>query len=279
MKRIILSTLVASSLLMAANEAEIKQEISDVEAQIKALNANLKKLKSTLPKKVAKKDSAQSEFVTHTELGYISTSGNTNTDTFNLDTKVKKNWGPHVFTFSLLKQYGTENEIETKNKLLTELEYDYDFTDRLSFGYLVGYKDDKFSGYDYQFYTGPGVKYKAVKTDKHLLSLEGNILYAIDAIEDTALKNGNTKSYASYRTKVVYDWQILDNLKFNQELSYRSEFSNTKNYFIYSKTLLSSKISDIFSAGISQQIDYMNQPADGKTGTDRTFTFNLIADY
>lgn len=279
MKKIILSTLIASSLLIATDEAEIKQEISAVEAQIKALNENLNKLKSQLPKKVVKKEKTDSEFVTHTEFGYIATSGNTDTDTFNLDAKVKKNWGPHVFTLSVLKQYGTENEIETKNKLLTELEYDYDFTDRLSFGYLVGYKDDKFSGYDYQFYTGPGVKYKAVKTDKHLLSLEGNILYAIDAIEGTALKNGDTKAYGSYRTKVVYDWQILDNLKFNQELSYRSEFSDTSNYFIYSKTLLSSKISDIFSAGISQQIDYMNKPAVGKTGTDKTFTFNLIADY
>ena len=286
MKKIMLAFFISSSLIMAMDESQLKQEISDVEAQIKSLKSNLKNLKSDLAKKVAKRK--DSELMTRTEFGYITTSGNTNTETFNIDAKIKKNWGKHIVELSLLMQYGTENNIENKNKFLSELEYDYDITDRLSFGYLVGYKDDRFSGYEYQLYTGPGVKYKAIKTDKQNLSLEGNMLYSIDSIEDTfkdvagdvvSQNDGVTNSYGSYRLKTKYSLQIFDNLKLNQELSYRSEFSDTSNYFIYSKTALSSKISDIFSAGISQQIDYANQVADGKTGTDRTFTLNLIADY
>ena len=295
MKKIILVFLITATLIMAADELKIRQEISDVEAQIKALKNNLKNLKSQLPiKSLVKKDS---EFMTHTELGYITTSGNTNTETFNIDAKVKKNWGRHDLELSFLMQYGAENNLENKNKFLSELEYDYALTDRLSISYLVGYKDDKFSGYEYQFYTGPGAKYKAIKTDAHKLSLEGSVLYSMDNIEDTykditgndvsypnidgaiSQNDGETNSYGAYRVKAEYSWQILDNLKFNQEISYRSEFSDAENYFIYSKTALSTKISDIFSAGISQQIDYMNLPADGKTATDRTFTFNLIADY
>ncbi|QOY54720.1 DUF481 domain-containing protein [Candidatus Sulfurimonas marisnigri] len=290
MKKIILSTLAISSLAMAMDEAQIKLDITDTKAKIKELNANLKQLKAQLPKK-------DSEFMTHTELGYITTSGNTNTETFNLDAKVKKNWGSHVVTLSALMQYGTESEIENKNRVVVELEYDYDITDRLSFGYLVGYKDDKFSGFDYQLYTGPGAKYKAIKTATQKLSLEGNILYALDSIQDTykdGLGNvvsypfpagsinqndGVNNSYASYRAKAIYNWQALENLKFNQELSYRSEFSDSQNYFAYSKTSFSSKVSDIFSAGVSLQADYVNKPAVGKTSTDRTITFNLIADY
>jgi len=50
-------------------------------------------------------------------------------------------------------------------------------------------------------------------------------------------------------------------------------------YFAFSKTALSTKFSDIFSAGISYKVDYSNSPATGKEYTDRTFTANLIIDY
>lgn len=266
--------------------------MSDVKAQIKALNDNLKKLHEQLPKKEEK-----NPFVTHTELGYIATSGNTNTTTLNLDAEVKKNWRKHSLELSLLMQYGTENDIENKNRLLAELMYGYDYTKRLTFDYLVGYKEDKFSGYEYQFYTGPGAKYKAIKNKNHTLSLEGNVLYAMDVIEDTyhdgagnpvvypypagsvSNNDGDTDGYASYRAKVVYNWQVFKNLKFAETLSYRSKFSDADNYFVYSKTALSSKLSDMFSAGLGYQVDYINRPADGKTSTDKTLTFNLIVDY
>jgi putative salt-induced outer membrane protein len=285
--------MLTSSLIMAAERTQIINEMADVKADIKALNDRLKELHSQLPKEQEEEQS----FITHTELGYISTSGNTNTETFNIDAKVKKNWTKHALELSLLMQYGSENDIENKNRFLLELGYDYKFTKRFAFNYLTGYKEDKFSGYNYQFYTGPGAKYKAIKTDNHNLSLEGNILYSVDSIEDTyhdgsgnpvvypypagsvSNNDGVNDNYISYRAKTVYSWQVFNNLKFNQELSYRSEFSDAENYFVYSKTALSSKLSDIFSAGIGYQVDYMNKAAVGKTSTDKTLTFNLIVDY
>jgi len=239
------------------------------------------------------------KFITHAELGYIETQGNTVTQGFNLDTNVKKGWGKHIFKWSLDGQYASDKNKETKNKFITELEYNYEFTDRLSFSYLVGYKQDKFSGFTYQFYTGPGAKYTAIKTASHSLNIEGNILYSQDDIEDTKyaadgsvieypnpdgkttanIVSGEINDYASFRAKAVYNWQIAKNLKFNQELSYRMDLEGSDTYFIFSKTAFSSKISDMFSAGISYKVDYSNLPANGKEYTDRTFSANLIIDY
>ena len=243
-----------------------------------------------------KKDDA---FVTHTELGYIETQGNTRTQTFNLDADVKKGWGKHIYQLTFDGQYASDRSIETKNRYTVELNYDYEFTDRFAFNYLLGFKKDRFSGFDYQAYTGPGAKYKAIKTDNHNLSLDANILYAQDDIEDTnydaggaviaypnaaqtptaSTLNGPVNNYASYRAKAVYAWKVFENLKFNQTLSYRSEFNDSDNYFVVSKTALSNKISDIFSAGLSYKVDYMNLAATDKEYTDRTFTANLIIDY
>jgi len=236
------------------------------------------------------------KLVTHTELGYIQTQGNTETTAFNLDASVKKGWGRNIFELHFDGQYAEDNKIETKNKYLIELEYDYEITDRFAFDYLVGYKTDKFSSFDYQFYTGPGAKYKAIVSQKHNLSVEGNVLYAQDKVSDVNYDasgdvisypastpvartvDSETDDYAAFRAKAVYSWKMLENLNFDQELSYRGSFEDTNKYFIFSKTAFKSKLSDIFSAGLSYKVDYVNEPG-VKEKTDTTLTANLIIDY
>ena len=298
MKKTVLTSLIASSLLLAAQpervktQEEIKAEIRKLQAQLSSLQTQMK----TFEVVVAPKE----EFKTHTELGYIGTTGNTDTTTFNLESKLTRNWGKHEGALTFDGQYADDKGVESKNKFFVELEYDYAFTDRFAFNYLVGYKRDKFSAFDYQAYTGPGAKYKVIVSPKHNLSLEGNILYSVDeytqtnyadAAKTTVIAYPNAANrpvlatdpsfsddYAAYRAKGVYIWQVFQNLKFDQEVSYRGSFENVNKYFIYSKSALTSKISDIFSAGISYKVDYVNEAGDNKN-TDTTLTANLIVDY
>lgn len=295
MKKIVLSIAVASSLLMssdvAQDQVQLKKDIAQSKADAKALAAKIKKLEAQLP--------PNEKLVTHTELGFIQTQGNTQTETFSLDLNAKKGWGKHLIKFSFDAQYALDNANETKNKYATELEYAYSLSKRLSATYLVGFKKDKFSGYDYQAYTGPGIKYLVLKTQQHNLTLDGSILYSQDDLEDTnydATGNainypnpdniatastvyGPVENYGSYRAKGVYTWQMLDNLKFDQDLSYRARFSDSTIYFVTSKTAFSSKINSTLSAGISYKVDYVNSPPSDKETADRTFTANLIIDY
>lgn len=215
------------------------------------------------------------ELITHTELGYIETDGNTDTQTFNIDSKAEKSINNHMFTLSLDAQYATNDGNETKNKYVAEANYDYSFTKRLSFGYLLGYKDDKFSGFDYQLYTGPTLKYVAIKSETQKLKVGANVLYTEDKYEN--LNEAN--EYAAYGLSLVYGWEISKTLKFAQDLGYRAEIDDGENYFAFSKTGFTSKVSDIFSAGVSYKIDYINLPALGKEYADKTLTANLIIDY
>lgn len=286
MKKILLSLLCSTLLLVEVNAQTTQEEIDATKAQIEALQASLLKLESTLPQNIqaeAEKELAlkvkEDELITHAEFGFISTSGNTDTTSYNLDLEMKKGWNKHKFIFSFDGQYADDNDVQTKNKFLGELEYDYEFTDRFAFDYLIGYKQDKFSGYTYQAYTGPGAKYKLIKEEKHDLSLEGNILYSQDELEDTLLYAKTTRDYTSLRAKATYQWQILDNLSFEQELSYRMEVEKNQNYFVFSKTALISKISDVFSLGLNYKVDYVNTPPSGIEHSDKTFGASLIIDY
>lgn len=264
MKKIILSTLLASSLVMAAEVYTNDDEL-----------------------------------VTHTEFGYVNTQGNTNTTALGLDAKINKSFDKHVFEIIFDGQYATDTGTETKNKYFTELTYDYEITEKFSFGYLVGYKKDLFSDYDFQFYTGPGGKYKLMKTHEDELKIEGNLLYSKDKFSDTdydalghviaypnaknivvaRTASGRTKNYAAYRAKAIYTRKILENLKFSQELSYRSEVWEATNFFIFSKTSIVNKISNMFSAGINYKVDYVNLAGAGKDQTDRTLSANVIVDF
>ncbi len=263
MNKIVLSSLLASTLFVAAHAEDVK----------------------VTPLK------------THAEFGYIETNGNTKTKTFNLEANAKKAWNKHEGKIKFDGQYADDGGDETKNKYLIELNYNYSFTDRFAFDYLVGYKSDKFSGYDYQFYTGPGAQYKAIVTDQHKLTLSGNILYSQDQKMDihrdasgaivpypyntpyVTTESGKKDDYAAYRLKGEYAYKITKTLKFTQDLSIRGDLEKSENYFVFSKTALSSKISDIFSAGVSYKVDYANRPPVDKKKTDTTFTFNLIADF
>lgn len=238
MKKIILSSLVAGTLALSALQADNKLH-------------------------------------THAEFGYFSTSGNTDVTAYNFDLNTKKAWDKHHLNFLFNAQYTDENSKKTSDRFLGELQYDYDVSEKIAFSYLIGYENDKFSGFNYQFYTGPGAKYKAIEEAKHKLLLEGNILYSKDEYETPKVTN----DYTSVRAKGLYEWQILDNLKFNQDLSYRVDAEEMDNYFVSSRTAFTSKLTDVFSFGISYQIDYVNMPPVGAERSDKILTANLIVDY
>jgi len=234
-------------------QKELKKEIEDIESKIPPENI----------------------FKTHFELGYVDTNGNTNTRTFNTDLKIQKRFlDKHLLVYTFDGQYSKEDETVGKNKFLTELTYNYEMQKFWKFTYLVGYKRDKFSAFDYQFYTGPGIKYKVFKTKKQKLSIEGSVLYSVDE----RYVDEKSTQYASGRVKGIYSYKIIDNLIFSEEASYRTDLSSTQNYFIYSVTKLTSKVYKYFSINMSYKADYVNE-ANEKENLDTTFSINAVVDF
>ena len=232
-------------------------------------------LATTLTVAVNAEDSA---YVSHAELGYVNTSGNTDTETFGFDGNIKKSWGKHGATLKADAAYGKAGDATTKKKAFAELSYDYALTERLAFNYVLGYKYDAFSGFDYQAYTGPGLKYKAIVEKMQTLDLTASILYSID--NNNAIGSSDSDSYSSYRLEADYMYAFSKDVKFTQNLSYRASFEESDKYFVFSKTALTTKLSDILSAGVSYKLDYMNEANFlGKEYSDKTFLISLIFDY
>ena len=211
---------------------------------------------------------------THTELSYSDTSGNTDTRAFAFEFTGEKALDRHHFALGASALYSKDNGVSSKNRWYVDFNYDYDLTEKWDLNYFIGYGQDKFSGFDYQFNTGPGVRYKWIQTDQHDLKVGGNILYSSDKVEFKG-----TNNYISWALGEEYAWQIVENLKFIQNLTFKSQFDDFDNYFVYSKTALESKITEMFAFGASYKVNYAHAPAPTKKSTDRTFLVSLIIDY
>ena len=217
---------------------------------------------------------AQSEIVSHAELGYVGTSGNTQTQTFSFDGNAEKKVDKHAFILKAEAAY-TENGNEvSKRKFQTELGYDYRVTEKFAFSYIAGYKRDTFTGYKYETYTGPGAKYFAIEEESQSLTLSVNAFYYREMPLVSSLEE-----YSLVKTQGDYSLKITPTLKFIQELSYSMSFENMDNYFVDTKTAFTSKISDILSAGISYKLNYVNLVPAGIHHEDTTLAFNMIIDY
>jgi len=261
---------------VALDQVKLQADIASTQAKMDTLKGEMDKLKGQLP--------PNEKLMTTTRLGYLKTGGNTKTETFAVDARAKKAWGNHNFSAFIDAQYvkdelRDEHEQEVTNKYVIEAEYGYLMTENLSFTYLLGFKQDKFSVYNYQAYTGPGLKYAVLKSTKQALDVEANILYSKDELRSEYQHPSFNDTYSSYRAKAVYGLQLLENLKFDQELSYRSSFEDDEIYFVFSNSALSSKISDMFSAGISYKIDYTNTVAPGMDRQETTLAAFLSIDY
>jgi len=254
-------------------ELEAATLIADeAKAEIAAAKAKLKDAQKRIEKVQQQSDEAR--YKTKTALSYSNTKGNTDTTRFGLDFHGERKRKKNTITLDVTALQSSSNGVEDNNKWNALAQYDRDLTKKLFFNYLISYGEDKFSGFDYQFNTGPGLGYKAVDSDAHKLNLRANALYSKDDIAD-----GGTNEYASWVAGFNYKWAVLENLDFLQDASFKSQFDHFENYFVYSKTAIESQLNGMFSLGLSYKVDYKNIPAEGRKRTDRVFLASLIINY
>lgn len=215
------------------------------------------------------------DIASHSEFSYINTKGNSNVESLAFEGNAKSRWDLHIFRAHADAYRSTVNGAVSKSKWSTELNYDYQFDEIISTNYMIGYKEDRFSRFDYQFYTGPGLGWKVIDGTSEKLSLQGNLLFAEDKPQEQPVDD-----YFSSKIGAEYQWKIQDNLKFIQEATYRVNLEQPKYWFVYSKTAIESKINSTLSMGVSYKLDYVNTPPPSTLSrTDKTFMVSLIVDY
>lgn len=207
---------------------------------------------------------------TQSKVSYTNPKKSTDIPLVAFDGAIKKQWDEHGLNLNVNLCKSTDTEKMSKEKWTSELSYNYQIGSRMCINYLVGYKEDRFIGLDYQLYSRPQIELKAIDYGTHKLDLNANLLYGENKLE--ALQSD---SFSSSKVGAIYRWQAKENLKFTQESFYRVNLENTQYSYFNSKIAMETKITPVLSMGLHYKVDYRTIPF-SPSRTDRTFLVSLI---
>jgi len=200
-------------------------------------------------------------------LGYLATSGNSESSSFNFEFAV--NWDKNKWHHGLSgRAFTSENQNDaTAENYRLNWASQYDFTEfNYGFGRLDWVKD-RFSSYDYQRFAAVGYGRRLIKTEKHHLNAEiGAGWQQSKPLTQEKISEGILRLGGDYK------WQITDTSQFTQTLKISSGKSNT---FTEAISEVKASIYGALALGLSFTYQHNSDVVPGTKKTDTITAINL----
>ncbi|MGI9222061.1 MAG: DUF481 domain-containing protein [Woeseiaceae bacterium] len=199
-------------------------------------------------------------------LGYLGTSGNT--DTTNMSAAFEIAYAAEKWThaFNAAAIQASEDNDTTAEAYTAGWKSERVLTDvNFLFGRL-DWRKDRFSGYDTQFSQTVGYGHRLIDNEKH--SLNGELGFGARQSE---LVDGTDESETILTGGLYYKWQLSDTAEFTQDLLIEAGDENT---YTMSKTAISATLVGDLALVASYTI---KNNSDVPLGTEKTDTFTALS--
>jgi len=220
-------------------------------------------------------------------LGYLASSGNTDTTALNFNGELKydvNKWHNSVLGRAITK---TDSNESTAESYKAAYELKYDLSDRTYLFGLLDYNNDRFSSYDQQIFEIVGMGRRFIMTDRHELNGELGIGASQSDFRDCksedvlagacvigppqTLPFGTSENEVTYRVSGDYKWQIGETASFVQKLSVNIGSSNR-----YTESLSELRAGIVGDIAVLLSFTIKNN-SDVVLGTDKTDTYTAIS--
>jgi putative salt-induced outer membrane protein len=194
-------------------------------------------------------------------LGYLSTSGNTETTSYN--TKLRVGYVSDGWEHSLraAANGADESEQTTAEAYQAGWKSEYSFTEHdFVFG-TVDWRKDRFSGVDEQLTEAIGYGRRLIDTEKHLLSVGVGVGH-----RSADLADGTSESGVIGRGSIDYNWTWNETAGFDQNVIVESGSDNT---YIESVSAVRARLFGDFAVVLSYTIKHNTDVPIGSENTDR----------
>ncbi len=155
-------------------------------------------------------------------LGYLSTSGNTDTTTFKTAFEVAYERNAWKHTLDGGANGAEDTGVATAESYQLGWKTDYSFTETDYVFGLINWNKDRFSGVTEQLSESVGYGRRVIETPSHILNLEIGV-----GNRDADLSNGASESGTILRGGLDYTWLFSETSGFDQELNVESGSDNT----------------------------------------------------
>jgi len=200
-------------------------------------------------------------------LGYLSTSGNTDTTTYNTAFEVTYAVNKWSHTANGSANGNEESDLHIAEAYQLGWKTDYNFTEHDYLFGLVNWRKDRFAGVTEQLTESIGYGRRLISTPVHLLSAEIGAGY-----RDADLSDDSSESGAIIRGGLDYTWTFTEKSGFDQYISIESGSDNT---YIESISALRASLLGDFAIVLSYTVRHNTDVPDGSEKTDKLTAISI----
>ena len=201
-------------------------------------------------------------------LGFLSTSGNTESESTNIDVETHLDYERWRHTFVINGYRATEDGEDIAERYAGRLQSDYRITER-AYLFVVGrYERDRFGPFDRRASLASGIGRRFIETEDVTLDLEAGAGRRVSEPDGT--NERNTETIGVFRAD--FGWQISPTSRFSQKLEVESGDLNTSTRSV---TALRSQLAGNLSWVASYTVEHNSDVPAGLENTDTYTSLSL----
>ncbi len=211
-------------------------------------------------------------------LGYVQTTGNTETSTINVKSSYIYKTDSKRIYFDLNALYGETSGEKTSENITSNLRVEKRFLPYFVF-WDVHYYRNPFQAYKYSIGSGPGIGKYFFHTDRLYLTGSYYVYYVYNELNQPSyFTNKEREKYFLHHIEERFRVKLLKNLKFKEKLIYKVSSRKSEDYFVYFESSLINNLTKNLALEISYTANYQNIPIGSKIKRLDT-TFSTLVQY
>jgi putative salt-induced outer membrane protein len=199
-------------------------------------------------------------------LGFLSTSGNTETTSYNTKFGVGYKGDKWTHSFDASANGADESETTTAESYQAGWKSEYGFTEHDFIFGTIDWRKDRFSGVDQQLSEAVGYGRRLLNTPKHMLSVGLGVGH-----RQADLADGSSESGVIGRGSIDYNWIFNETAGFDQNIIVESGSDNT---YVESVSAVRARLLGDFALVVSYTI---RQNSDVPVGSEKTDRLTAIS--
>lgn len=204
------------------------------------------------------------------DVGYVSTTGNTEISALNLGEKLVLRSGRWEHRQGFGSVYASQDGKQTSNLIFTNWRSDWTFRPRLSlFGY-VGFDRNEFAGISRRFEEAVGLSAKLVTLPNDQWTVEAGL-----ALNQQRATTGSTLDFSSVRSATTFKHLFSAHAYFLQLVEYLPSLEDGPDYRINSESAIVAPLSEHIAMKAGYVVRFDNLPEAGRRKNDRILTSGL----
>lgn len=213
------------------------------------------------------------------EFAFVSTTGNTSTQTLGLAGSIECKPSPWGYLAKGAFIRSEANDVVNAKSIDTLFRVSRDLSPRLkTYGQFI-YFQNQFSGIDHRYAVEGGLSYLLVTTKKHSLELDGGIGYTSENRVPVLEIADNDLSFATARFGEIYRWKISQTAELGDDAGFTLNLSDGSDWRFGNMAYAAAKLTGVFSLKVSYGITYLNNPVPGFGKTDTTTSAAVVAKF